>query len=167
MHHPTLTLLLGYHTSRNAKLWDAIEALGEAAFAAPATYSLGSIRNHMVHLGSVDGAWHNGLIGQPREAFSWLALEEYPTVYPTIASARAFQTSMTQRVVDALAGWSEADLAVVPANMRETRWQIITHLVTHGVDHRAQVLRLIADLGGQTFPQDLIMYVWEQQSEKN
>jgi hypothetical protein len=37
----------------------------------------------------------------------------------------------------------------------------ILRLVNHGTDHRAQVLRLLHDLGAPTFNQDLIIYLWE------
>jgi uncharacterized damage-inducible protein DinB len=48
--------MIDYHITSNQQLWHAIESLGEEAFCAENTYSIGSIRNHMVHLMSVDHA---------------------------------------------------------------------------------------------------------------
>ncbi|MFM2310376.1 MAG: hypothetical protein RLY87_2498 [Chloroflexota bacterium] len=154
-------LMIEYHQSRNQKLWDAIEALGDASFGIDAAYSLGNIRNHMVHLGLVDGAWLNGLHGNPRESFVWPDFAQYAALYPTIASAKAFHDDISAQLRASVDAWSDADLLVVPAGMNEQRWQVLMHLMTHGVDHRAQVLRLIHDCGGKTFPQDLIIYLRE------
>lgn len=40
-------------------------------------------------------------------------------------------------------------------------WQVLLHVVIHGADHRAQVLRLLNDLGVKTPPQDYIFYVYD------
>ena len=40
-------------------------------------------------------------------------------------------------------------------------WQILLHVANHGTDHRAQLLRLLNDMGVQTKPQDYIFYVYE------
>jgi uncharacterized damage-inducible protein DinB len=39
-----------------------------------------------------------------------------------------------------------------------TIWQTLLHLVNHGTDHRAQVLRALHDFGAETFDQDLVFY---------
>ena len=40
-------------------------------------------------------------------------------------------------------------------------WQVLLHVVNHGTDHRAQLLRLLNDLGIETTYQDYIFYVFE------
>ena len=40
-------------------------------------------------------------------------------------------------------------------------WQVLLHVVNHGTDHRAQVLRVLNDLGVRTTSQDYIFYVYE------
>jgi uncharacterized damage-inducible protein DinB len=40
-------------------------------------------------------------------------------------------------------------------------WQVLLHVVNHGTDHRAQLLRLLNDLGVNTEYQDYIFYVFE------
>ena len=40
-------------------------------------------------------------------------------------------------------------------------WQVLLHVVNHGTDHRAQILRLLNDLGVKTTAQDYIFYVYE------
>jgi len=43
-------------------------------------------------------------------------------------------------------------------------WQVLLHVVNHGTDHRAQLLRLLNDLGVRTTSQDYIFYVYENLS---
>ena len=40
-------------------------------------------------------------------------------------------------------------------------WQVLLHVVNHATDHRAQLLRLLNDLGVKTTSQDYIFYVYE------
>jgi uncharacterized damage-inducible protein DinB len=40
-------------------------------------------------------------------------------------------------------------------------WQVLLHVVNHGTDHRAQILRLLNDLGVKTTSQDYIFYVYD------
>jgi uncharacterized damage-inducible protein DinB len=40
-------------------------------------------------------------------------------------------------------------------------WQVLLHVINHGTDHRAQILRLLHDLGIQTTSQDYIFYVYD------
>ncbi|NOK62014.1 MAG: hypothetical protein GFH23_1086650n1, partial [Chloroflexi bacterium AL-N1] len=40
-------------------------------------------------------------------------------------------------------------------------WQVLLHVVNHGTDHRAQLLRLLHDLGVRTTSQDYIFYVYD------
>ena len=39
-------------------------------------------------------------------------------------------------------------------------WQVLLQVVHHGTDHRAQILRLLNDLGFKTTFQDCIFYVY-------
>ncbi len=39
-------------------------------------------------------------------------------------------------------------------------WQVLIHVVNHGTDHRAQVLRVLNDLGINTTYQDYIFYAY-------
>ena len=40
-------------------------------------------------------------------------------------------------------------------------WQVLLHVVNHGTDHRAQILRMISDFGIKTVSQDYIFYVYD------
>lgn len=40
-------------------------------------------------------------------------------------------------------------------------WQVLLHVVNHGTDHRAQILRLLNDLGFRTTSQDYIFFAYD------
>jgi uncharacterized damage-inducible protein DinB len=39
--------------------------------------------------------------------------------------------------------------------------QVLLHVANHGTDHRAQIIRLLNDLGVKTLYQDYIFFVYE------
>lgn len=50
---------------------------------------------------------------------------------------------------------------MTPEPQRVTGWQVLLHVVNHGTDHRAQILRILHDFGAPTFDQDLMGYLWQ------
>jgi uncharacterized damage-inducible protein DinB len=43
-------------------------------------------------------------------------------------------------------------------------WQILLHVANHGTGHRAQLLRILNELGIKTFEQNYIFYLRENKS---
>jgi uncharacterized damage-inducible protein DinB len=66
---------------------------------------------------------------------------------------------------DYIAILDDAALARIPKGLPTTIWQTLLHLVNHGTDHRAQVLRVLHDLKADTFDQDLVYYYLNQVNE--
>lgn len=64
-----------------------------------------------------------------------------------------------------LADLQDAMLFTKPIALEEDKdlivWQVLLHVVNHATDHRAQLLRLLNDLGVNTGPQDYIFYVYD------
>ncbi len=149
--------LVGYNYAFHERLWECIMQLTDEQFVAEIAYSHGSVRNHLVHTAGVDGRWLRGLQGDP-EARSY---DPQSSDYATRADVRQLWTTVSGDVKAYVDTLSEDDLLVVPPGMNEPRWQILTHIINHGTDHRAQVLRILHDFGAPTFPQDLIFYWWD------
>jgi uncharacterized damage-inducible protein DinB len=61
-----------------------------------------------------------------------------------------------------VSGLDEAALEATVPGLNEPAWQILAHVANHGTGHRAQILRLLDDLGAPTFDQDLIIFLWER-----
>lgn len=149
-----------YHFAENRKIWDAyITPLSQEQFTQPVDYSLGSVQNQIVHLMSVDQAWFSDLRGiEMRESFN-------PSPFDDRAAIRAYWDTVEHNMRDYLAALQDDMLFEKPFAAGEDKdlilWQVLLHVANHGTDHRAQILRLLNDLGAKTGPQDYIFYVYD------
>jgi uncharacterized damage-inducible protein DinB len=153
--------LYAYHFAENRKIWELyITQLTSEQFTQDVGYSIGSVRNHIVHLMSVDDGWFSGLRGV--ELPEWLN----PVEFNDMSVIRAYWDGVEARVrgyLDALTDdmLTQKPLSDDPEDKDLLLWQILLHVANHGTDHRAQVLRLLHDLGVKTGPQDYIFYVYD------
>jgi len=149
-----------YHFAENRKIWDSyITPLSYEKFTQNANYSRGSVRNQIVHIMSVDEGW-----------FSGLRRVENPSPFPLAASddrvsIRLHWDRVEQDMRAYLANLQDEMLFEKPFPDGEDKdlilWQVLLHVVNHGTDHRAQLLRLLNDLGVKTGPQDYIFYAYD------
>ena len=150
--------MVAYNDTLHRQMWESIFQVNEELFTASIEYSLGSIRNQMVHMAAVDGRWTRGLKGLP-DARSY---NPHADDYPTAGSVFALWDPIAREFCDLVNGMDEEALTGVPNGMNEPAWQVIFHVVNHGTDHRAQVLRVLHDIGAPTFNQDLIIHLWQK-----
>jgi uncharacterized damage-inducible protein DinB len=150
----------GYHFSENRNIWNTyIASLSDQQFTQDVGYSHGSVRNQIVHLMSVDDTWFSGLRGveipEPLD----------PTDFDDREAIRAQWDNVEQNMRDYLAKLRDDMLCEKPFPEGEDKdlilWQVLLHVVNHGTDHRAQLLRLLNDLGVKTVSQDYIFYVYD------
>ncbi len=149
-----------YHINQNRFIWDTyIVPLTQEQFIQPIGYSIGSIKNHIVHLMSVDNAWFCGLRGE--EPSEWLNADDFVDK----KAIRDYWDKVEQKMRDYLAGLRDDMLFTKPFPAGEDEnlivWQVLIHVVNHGTDHRAQLLRALHDVGAKTGPQDYIFYVYD------
>lgn len=148
-----------YHFSENRTLWDHfIMPLSPEQFMQPVDYSQGSVRNQIVHLMEVDEAWFSDLRGA--------SIPEPPDFADVNDRAliRAHWDTVEQMMRAYLAILTDAMLLDKPLQGEDENlflWQVLLHVVNHGTDHRAQVRRVLHDLGVRTPPQDYIFYTYE------
>lgn len=136
------------------RVWDSIMTLSDEQFTADVPYSHGSIRNHMVHLATVDTRWLRGLQESPDARGFRLKPEDYPTR----ESALAVWEQAADEVTTYVTGLDETALERTVPGMPMATWQVLLHIANHGTDHRAQVLRALHDFGAPTFDQDAAYY---------
>ncbi len=149
-----------YHFSENRKMWDTyITALSDEQFARDAGYSHGSVRNQVVHIMSVDDGWFSELRGAPAPK----ALD--PAELGERKAIRRRWDEVEQNMRDYLSKLRDDMLFQKPIAEGEDKdlilWQVLLHVANHGTDHRAQILRLLNDLGVKTTAQDYIFYVYD------
>jgi uncharacterized damage-inducible protein DinB len=150
-----------YHFAENRKIWDSyVTPLSHEQFTQPADYSHGSVRDQIVHLMSVDDVWFSVLrSAEFPEPFSPADFDDRETI-------RAHWDSVEKNMRDYLAKLRDDMLFDKPIKEPEEDkdlilWQVLLHVVNHGTDHRAQLLRLLNDLGVKTTSQDYIFYVYD------
>ncbi len=149
-----------YHFSENRKIWDTyITSLSHEQFTQDVGYSHGSVRNQLVHIMSTDDAWFSGLRGAEfPEPFGPADVDDREII-------RAHWDEVEQNMRDYLGKLQDDMLFQKPFAEGEDKdlmlWQVLIHVANHGTDHRAQLLRLLNDLGVKTGPQDYIFYVYD------
>ena len=149
-----------YHFAENRNIWDTyITVLSPEQFTQEVKYAHGSVRNQIVHLMSVDEAWFGGLRGvEIPESFEPANVDDRKLI-------RAHWDSVEQNMRDYLAILQDDMLFEKPFAEGEDKdlilWQVLVHVVNHGTDHRAQLLRLLNDLGVKTGPQDYVFYAYD------
>ena len=148
-----------YHFSENRNLWDKlITGLSDEQFTREADYSHGSIRSQLVHLMSVDDTWFRGLQG--RDIPEPLG----PKDFPDRETLRRHWDGIEQNMRTYLANLHDRDLVKNPLEGEDkdlTTWQVLLQVVNHGTDHRAQILRLLQDMGVKTTSQDYIFFAYD------
>lgn len=148
-------MMLEYNYDFQWRVWDSIMTLTDEQFTTELDYSRGSIRNHMVHLATVDGGWLRGLKEDPNAR----GYNFKPEDYATREAVREICEQSAKEVLAYVNSLTEDDLKKQPENLPLTVWQTLLHLVNHGTDHRAQVLRALHEFDAPTFDQDFVYYV--------
>ena len=149
-----------YHFAMNRKIWDDyVVPLSQEQFMQAVNYSHGSVRDQIVHLMNVDEAWFSGL--RAIESSDQLV----PAQLKDREAIRAHWDEVEQGMRDYLSQLRDDMLFEKPFGDGEDKdlvlWQVLLHVGNHGTDHRAQVLRVLNDLGVQTKYQDYIFYVYQ------
>jgi len=149
--------LFRYHSHLNQKIWEtAVSHLEDPQFTQELSYSVGSIRNQVVHMLETDLRWFNGLAGQPPPAYS----------DPEIYTDKAQITALSQKVEALISEFLETledsnlDQPFGSPPSEHKVWQVLFHVLAHGIDHRAQILAMLAQMGIVTFPQDYAIYLF-------
>ena len=150
--------LYDYHFAQNRFLWDSyVMKLPDDAYTRASEYSHGSVRDQVVHLMNVDEAWFGDLRGDAPTADLEPEADR--------SAIRARWDGVEQRMREYLGGLRDDQLLGFPFADGEDKdlhlWQILIHVVNHGTDHRAQLLRQLNDLGLETTSQDYVFYAYE------
>lgn len=152
--------LYNYHFSMNRFVWDSyITALTDDQFMQPVAYSVGSVRNQVVHLMGVDDTWFSPLRGE--DIPEWLKPEDFTDR----AQIRAYWDDVERKMRAYLTDLRDDQLFDKPFPPGEDEklivWQVLLQVVNHATDHRAQLLRILHDMGVKTTSQDYIFYVYD------
>jgi uncharacterized damage-inducible protein DinB len=150
--------LYNYHFAENRKTWEYAMQLSDEQFTRNWDYSRGSVLDQLIHIMSCDQVWFSGLsrveIPEDFKPEDFTDRESIRTRWDALeASMRDYLEKLQDTILfnKPLEG-EDKDLIV---------WQVLLHVVNHGTDHRAQLLRLLNDLGVQTTSQDYVFYIFD------
>ena len=152
--------LYGYHFAENRKIWDHGMSLSHEKFIQPVDYSHGSVRDQIVHLIDAEDVWFSELRNaNPSEPIPASASDDRDLI-------RAHWDGVEKNMHDYLETLQDEVLFTQPITEPEDDkvlfvWQVLIHVVNHATDHRAQLLRVLNDLGAKTIYQDYIFYTYE------
>lgn len=140
--------------------------LNDEQFTQELDYSIGSIRNQVVHVMS---ATQRGMKrAQGVEVPLYLPFDDYTTR----AAAKAKWDEMRIEMLDYIYTLNQPQLDEVVhweiptrrISADSQRWELLTHRVNHATDHRAQILAMLhCHFGVKTVEHDLIFYLAEAQ----
>ena len=156
-----------YHFTENRKMWEHyVMPLSQEQFTQPVDYSYGSVRDQIVHLINADELWFSELSGVASSP------PLPPADHDDRKIIRAHWDSVEQMMRAYRADLQDDMLCDQPIKEpNEDRvlsvWQVLLHVVNHGTDHRAQLLRLLNDLGVKTLSQDYIFYVYDHLTQED
>lgn len=156
--------LLDYHIWANRQIWPCVAALSEEQYTQEVDYSAGSLFNQMFHLVQTD----------------WWAIFTLKGTFPEKDDPTRFEQADLADRAALRAKWDELegqlrDLAAplsddvwsktvtMPdgqgGSFDSTVWEMLYATVNHGTNHRAQVLKLVDELGGETVEQGFYFYL--------
>ena len=150
-----------YHFAENRKVWEHVASLTFEQFTQPVDYSRGSVREQIIHLLDAEDMWFSELHStEPSEP-----LPETTDVDDR-DGIRSQWNRVEQKIRAYLADLQDDMLFSRPIKEPEEDkdlmvWQVLLHVANHATDHRAQLLRVLHDLGVETKSQDYIFYVYD------
>lgn len=150
--------LYDYHFTANRKIWDeCIVGLTQEQFVQKVDYSVGSVRNQVVHMLNIDDRWFSGLRGEEVPGFLNVVY------FHKRDKIRAMWDEVENKMRDYLATLTDDMLPrkAFPTEEKDHMmlWQVLIHVANHGTDHRSQLLALLNHLGVKTFPQDFVFFL--------
>jgi len=144
-----------YHFAENRKVWDTcIASITYEKFTQKVAYSHGSVRDQIVHIMNVDELWFSELRNaEPKELTPAANFDDRKIIRP-------HWDNVEQRMRTYLAQLQDMQLFEKPIKEPEEDkdlfvWQVPLHVANHATDHRAQLLRVLHDMGIETTSQVL------------
>ena len=152
-----------YHFAENRKVLEHVASLSFEQFTQAVDYSRGSVREQVVHLIDAEDVWFSELrwVGPAEPIPAAANVDDRDAI-------RALWDKVEQNIRAYLAELRDEMLFSKPIKEPEEDkdlivWQVLLHIANHATDHRAQLLRVLHDLGVETMSQDYIFYVFENQ----
>lgn len=143
-----------YTDERNRRVLDAAQKLSKEQFTKSIVEGQPSIRDTLVHSFDAHICWLNwwdGTFAERRDSFA----RQFPGEdYPDVESLRTWWSDIQGQTDKFITTLSDADMEQVYTRKTEDGraidrrlWEMMTHVVTHGTQHRSEVALMLTALG--------------------
>ena len=158
-----IVAVVEFNAWANRRVVTAVEALTAEQFTRELGSSFSSVRDTLAHILGVEWVWLERLQGRSPAAIP--AAKEYVDI-GTIRDRWAELEERTQKYMHGVTQ-PELDETVEYKTLsfgmgKNSRWQMIHHVVNHGTYHRGQVVAMLRQLGAKGVGTDLITFYREK-----
>lgn len=149
------------------RVWDCVTPLTDEQFIQELDYSMGSIRNHLVHLASAKQRWLKRAQGH---LYAEIPLELRNADYSNRETVRAAWDEIKADIQAYLNGITQAELDEIIEcdfphrgfTLHNPRYLFLMHLANHATDHYAQIMAMLhTHFGAKTLEIDMLFYLAE------
>jgi uncharacterized damage-inducible protein DinB len=162
--HQVLESLLGHNAWATRRLLESCAGLSREQWNREFEIGPGSLRRTMTHIVGTMLRWADRISeGQVRPSIEDDAVEHSPADLIGLLDSAHNQLSLIAADVDRRGGWDEQVRFVMPDGKvyRFSKGAAMTHVLTHGMHHRAQALNIRRRLGLPPLGMDLDTVEWE------
>jgi uncharacterized damage-inducible protein DinB len=159
--------LFDYACWSRDRIFQAMAGVGDETYAAPNGFTYGSIRAVLTHCLGAEAGWFASLRGEPRPG--GLSEEALPGFGALVARWHEEEA----KIRGYLAGLSDADLdagfsvrrrGAEPLDMPV--WQVLSHVLNHGAQHRADAAEMLTAIGRSPGDLDLIFFFFMAKQDR-
>lgn len=156
--------LYDYNYWASARILRVMLQVPPEAFAAGNTSSYGSLRGTLTHLLFAEMIWRRRLQGEemptglPQDGDFMTPQALYEAFAAEEAQMRTYLAGLTDSDLQAVAHYKT--IKGVP--FQNTTWHVLSHILNHGTQHRAEAAAMLTDLGYSPGDVDMILYLREK-----
>ena len=163
MNKEDIQLLYKYNCWANTRILNAASNLTPEQFLAPASFPHRELRGTLTHALFAEWLWRSRLQGEsPTQHFK-------PEDFPTFDSLRVRWREEEKALNSFVEGLTDEKLSGTfqykttrGEVMENVLWQVMTHVVNHGTQHRSEAAAILTELGQSPGDIDLIVFLREQ-----
>ncbi|MBV7332617.1 DinB family protein [Chloroflexi bacterium TSY] len=159
-----INLLFEYNYWASAKILLAALSLTNEQFIAPAFFPNGSLRGTLVHIVSAEWIWRLR-VNEGIYPATLLSQDDFPTFDDVISRFNQEEAKMREYLGRLTNSKLAEPVRYTHTNGEEYSqilWQILVHVVMHGMQHRAEAAAILTDFGHSPGDIDLIVYLRER-----
>ena len=155
--------LFDYNYWAHRHVWECVTSLTDGQFHRPCDYSIGSVHEQVVHTMGAEWLFLQRVNGISPSAIP--AVQEYPTREAVRAFWDTLETEWRAYVSGLHDDQLDGTITYTSLSGKQQRsqplWELLSQILNHSTDHRAQTLAVIHQVGGKSLEQDFIFYTWE------